>query len=233
MGMGCDAEETSGRYGVYMKKKVYIAVASRHFGHWGMFTGLLHGIAYASQKDYLCSVAPTVGDSLICRARQEILHAFLETDYDYLFSLDDDIQMPPQTIPTLVETEKDIIAGVYRLKNDSGKCALRGIESFKLGDFPNQVKEVMYVSTGCMLISRRAAEKMWNSYPELEYLCNMPGEHRQRRAVYSPFIYKQEYLSEDWAFCQRAIDIGFKIYIHTGIQCGHWGLQCYEPSEEN
>ena len=71
--------------------RVYIACPSRQLGHWGMFTGLLHAIAYCSQNGYMCSVAPVVGDSLIERARQEALHGFLQTDYDYLFSLDDDI----------------------------------------------------------------------------------------------------------------------------------------------
>ena len=43
-----------------------------------------------------------------------------------------------------------------------------------------------------------------------------------------PYIYHNEYLSEDWAFCQRAMDMGHKIYMHSGVQCGHWGLFNYK-----
>ena len=64
-------------------------------------------------------------------------------------------------------------------------------------------------------------------YPDLVYTENISKE--PRFALYQPYIFThptgfREYLSEDWAFCQRAKDIGIPIYVHGGVQCSHWGL---------
>ena len=54
---------------------------------------------------------------------------------------------------------------------------------------------------------------------------------RQKDHSYLPYIYKDEYLSEDWALCQRAEDLGFEIWAHGGVRCAHWGLIKYDFEE--
>lgn len=210
--------------------KIYVSVISRHEGHWAMFTSFQNAAAAAIMKGHQPMLAPHVGDSLVSRARNNCLAAFLQSDADYLFTLDDDIAMPPNTLVDLIEADKDIIGGFYRLKkaiedgdNLVDLIAFRGKEPFDLTE--QKPVEVSYISTGCTMLKRSFVEKMVELYPELHYLEN--GTHEDRWALYQPYIYNSEYLSEDWAFCQRAIDKGFKMWMHTGVLCDHWGLAKY------
>jgi hypothetical protein len=168
----------------------------------------------------------------VSRARNECVAKFLqESDADYLFTLDDDIAIPPNAFVDLIDADKDMIGGIYRLKSeDDSKLAARALYDI---DVDKAVKEkeihpMIYVSTGCILHKRSFIETMWNEYEDLRYVANMvEPPNNERRALYLPFIHRDEYLSEDWAFCQRAKEKGFEIYAHFGVPCGHWGLKEY------
>lgn len=210
--------------------KIYVSVISRHEGHWAMFTAFQNAAGYAIQKGHQPMLAPHVGDSLVSRARNDCLAEFLKSDADYLFTLDDDIAMPATALVDLVEADKDIIGGFYRLKKDPAKdnslvdlIAFRGKGPFNLHD--QEPVEVTYISTGCCLYKRSFIEEMVEHYPDLHYVENLTGNDRW--ALYQPYVYNNEYLSEDWAFCQRAIDKGYTMWMHTGVLCDHWGLSNY------
>jgi hypothetical protein len=215
---------------------VYIGIPSRQQGFWDAYTGLLGAINFAAAKGIFCAIAPHVGSSLICRARQNITWEFLKqhTQCDYFFQLDDDVQLPPDALVKLIEADKDIIGGMYSLKSKAGKIAIRGLnnETFKVSECPDQVKEVQYISGGCVMQTRKNVQEAWDHYKDLYYTDNSEKygkgkKIRQRCALYMPYIYKDEYLSEDWAYCQRLIDMGKKIYVHTGVKCVHHGLAAY------
>lgn len=42
-----------------------------------------------------------------------------------------------------------------------------------------------------------------------------------------PMIYKKEYLSEDFSFCEKARKMGYKIYADSSIKLGHQGNYFY------
>jgi hypothetical protein len=160
-----------------------------------------------------------------------MLRRFLDSDCDYLFTLDDDIELEPDALCKLVEADKDIIGGVYRLKTNEIKqnpYALRFLAEDHTIDY-DQITEVQYLSTGCMLHKRSFIEELVDAYPDLYFYENLTAN--EIPALYMPYIYKREYLSEDWAFCQRAIDAGHKIWLHAGVQCTHWGLHPYKVSD--
>jgi len=203
-----------------------------------MFTSFQVAASNATQAGIMPMLAPHVGDSLVSRARNNVISHFLKTDADYLFTVDDDIGIPHDSIIKLIEADKDIIGGFYRLKQDpkpdeNGEfklvdhIAFRGKEPFNLNS--NTPVEVKYISNGCVMHKRSFIESMVSLYPELYYKENQTGEDRW--ALYQPYVYNNEYLSEDWAFCQRAMDKGFKMYMHTGVLCSHWGLKNYSFQE--
>lgn len=212
-------------------KLIYVNVISRNLGHWAMFTAFQQAASYASLHGYRVMLSPHVGDSLVCRARNTALQDFLDrTNAGWYFTLDDDIAIPPDCFVKLVEADKDIIGGFYRLKKDRKKgdnlaegLAFRIKEPFDLT--VEEPVEVFYISGGCVMHKRSFLEALKTYYPEREYLENVTD--RKIIALYTPFIHPEtrEYLSEDWAFCQRAIDKGFKMWMHTGVCCEHWGLQ--------
>jgi len=180
-------------------------------------------MVFAAKKGINCAFPPRIGESLICRARNNELVTMRQRNFDYLFSIDDDIDIPNYTIAKLIEDDKPIVAGFYRLKTAEPLTAVR-----LPADGPNMaevlqrklVTPAIYVSTGCFLVKREVVEGMITKYPELKYRRNVTND--ECWALYMPFIYKGEYLSEDWAFCQRARDAGFEVWADGGIKCGHW-----------
>ena len=162
----------------------------------------------------------------------------METGRDFLLTIDDDVETSPEFIVQLVKADKDIIGGFYRLKwKEEAHTAVRMPRDRKeeIPDFPeifknNLIVPAKYVSTGCMLVKRQVFERMIEHYKELHYTQNMTM--KPAWALYQPYVYKDEYLSEDWALCQRAEDIGFEIWAHGGVRCAHWGLIKYDFEEE-
>lgn len=217
---------------------VHIDVCSRRAPEWGMILTLQNAMKFAAHDAVSTTLKPRVGESLISRARCNSLVDFIESDRDYLLTLDDDIDVPQDFIIELIAADKDIIGGFYRLKDkDSAHTAIRMPldRKHEIPDFPEIFKNDMivpakYVSTGCMLVKRSVFLRMIGHYKELHYLQNVT--RKQAWALYLPFIHENEYLSEDWAFCQRAEDIGFEIWAHGGVRCAHWGLIKYDFEEE-
>jgi hypothetical protein len=205
---------------------VYVGIPSRTKGYWSMYQGLLANVMNCAQHGINVAIDPKVGCSLICRARQDMTHKFLFENpvATHFFQLDDDVQLPPDAIYKLVSADKDIIAGMYPHKDNRGTIPIRGFDTFKVQDLqPEEIVEVAYLSTGCLMQKREFVQKMWDSYEDLSYEANITSGDKDRRALYMPYIHDKEYLSEDWAYCQRALDIGTKIYLHSGVKCPHWG----------
>ena len=204
---------------------VYISVCSKDRPEWSHVLHLNLAIQQAALHGIRCTMAPTVGEGTVWRSRQDVLVEFMKSKCTHLFSVDDDIDVPGDSIIKLVEADKDIIAGLYRLKSlsyyapavrlqDSSEVAWR--EALKR----QGIEEAIYVSTGCMMVKREVFTDLINKYPELTYTRNVTGDPAW--GLYMPYIHTWECLSEDWAFCQRAIDKGYKIFVHCGIQCAHW-----------
>lgn len=210
-------------------KSVFVTVCTRNTGYWHMFTSFQVAAAHLGQNLKMASkLHPHIGDSLISRARCLMLHRFLQTDCDYLFTLDDDIELPQDAMTKLIQADKDIIGGVYRLKRKEVKAnpyAIRFLDEDRVIDY-DEIAEVQYISTGCIMHKREFIEKLVDQYRGLFFYENLTAN--KIPALYMPYIYNNEYLSEDWAFCQRAIDKGHKIWLHGGVHCTHWGLYPYK-----
>lgn len=215
--------------------KIYVNVISRHQGHWAMFTAFQRAAAFAHMAGHECIIAPRVGDSLVCRSRQASLADFLKSDCEYYFTLDDDIALPDMAFIKLIEADKDFIGGLYRLKtrykpgeNVINLIATRVMPNKDLVLGTETIQEVQFLSTGCIMHKREFLEDMWNKYfDERWYYENQTM--RKVVALYTPLIHpvSHEYLSEDWAFCYRAQQLGYKAYAHCNVLCDHWGLDKY------
>lgn len=155
---------------------------------------------------------------------------FLETDCTHFFNVDADIfffQGDINPIDKLIESDKEIIGGLYVYKKQPCLPTHRTLELQEIyerdGKFPEdykfnipkEVHEVRWLSGGCMMIKREVIKKLMEKYkvPNL------------------PMIYKEEYLSEDFAFCERARNEGYKIYAEPNIKLGHAGTYYFTTED--
>ena len=188
----------------------------------------LRMLDYADGQGIKCELRPRLDESLICRARNRALGDFFYGDWDYLMSIDDDLLFPEDTIVKLVNVDKDIVGGLYRLKTAEYlgiAQRVSGADDWRPLVDSQEVVSADYAATGCMLVKRDVIVSMINHFPELVYSENLSGQPLW--ALYQPMVFNNgefmEYLSEDWAFCERARQAGHSIYLHGGVQGQHWG----------
>lgn len=153
---------------------------------------------------------------------------YTETADDVFLMLDDDIIFSPEEaerLVTLCREGHDIICAGYPVR-DGGHVALRGYghAPFSFGPAEPPV-EIRYASTGFLAVHRRVLDTLIPTLP----LCH----GNQPWAFWPLFDFKtiedeaaggHNYLSEDWNFCQMALDAGFKVWLDPSIRLKHLGL---------
>ena len=176
---------------------------------------------------------PQQGDALMERTRGISASLFLRhTPADVWLSLDSDIVgFTKDGIDELVEqaVEYDIVVGIYICRSVSRtypSSTFRDGQTIEfVGDSTPQ--PIQWGATGCMAVHRRVFEKMAETMPLLH-------KTEGKRAFYPFFqtlIHQHEdepiLLSEDFAFCQRAIDLGFTVHANPALRLGHMGPYIY------
>lgn len=165
-------------------------------------------------------------------ARQVLIDKFLNSGCDYYFTIDADIvYLSSPTIPDpldrLIFLDKDIVGGIYYFKSKPCQPVFRPLDLQKeyeeKGIFPekyewrikNEPFEVQWMGNGFKLMKREVVEKV-----------------RQKILIPNlPMIHMNEYVSEDWAFDQRARDEGFSVWADPEIKLGHVGQHTYTEED--
>lgn len=161
-------------------------------------------------------------------ARNRAATLFLATDIEYLFFVDMDIAFTRQHVFRLFDSDEPIIGGMYFIKTTkrllpcfvhfAGKGGL-----LRTGG----VENVARTGTGFMRIHRSVFEKLKETtatYKDADGLVDYD--------FFPVGPSSDEYLAEDWGFCDLAREAGFKIMLDTGIQVLHEGTAFYPLPEQ-
>lgn len=137
-------------------------------------------------------------ESLVTRARNELVYAFLKSDADYLMFIDADIRFDPRAIIRMLAHDKDVVVAAYPLKQLDWEKIVKAASTTKISpqeaireaamyvinvhkpdadlvgktvdvQIQNGLLEVYDAGTGFMLIKREVIEKMIEAYPETKY----------------------------------------------------------------
>jgi hypothetical protein len=156
------------------------------------------------------------------QARNSIFRRWLEeTDCTHLQMVDTDMGFPPDTIPRLLEHDKDIVGGLYFAGRDRDSVTpnVRVISRREDGtgtleplwDYPlNSLVRVDGVGTGCMLIKREVAEEVWKARGKDHPL-----------PWFAHGVHNGVEIGEDIAFCLTAGKVGFEVWLDTSITYPH------------
>jgi len=187
-------------------------------------------------------------ESLITRARNTLVTKFLDDrDASHLLFIDSDIGYEPRQVLRMLSFDKDVVAGMYPLKeirwDEAAIARARGGEplehaSMRFVGLPCEDDERemengfvtgIYAGAGFLMIKRQVFERMRDSYPYLRYA----AAHNAATPSLSPNQYaffdcvidaaSGEYLSEDYAFCHRWRGLGGKIWLDTEGMLAHIG----------
>jgi|TARA_Y100000310_G_scaffold312222_1_gene359299 hypothetical protein len=148
----------------------------------------------------------------ITNNRNTIVQKFLATDCDYLMMVDSDI-VPPINILNLADFDKDIITPLMFVKQKGMLIPLflkRNRDGmYDAADYLGKVglQEVDATGTGCIIIKREVVEEM---------------KHLFKNRYDEDGI---KVLGNDFAFCQDAKKLGFRVWVHLDYVAGHHSTQ--------
>ena len=133
---------------------------------------------------------------------------------DYLLMIDDDMTFPPDTLDTLLSDKKDIVGVAYHSREREGE--IMSIVETNKNEYINLEKETdpkykktfecYATGTGIILIKTDVFKKVPQPWFEFTYYEN--GKCKE---------------GEDWNFCFKAKDAGYKIYCDPTLKITHIG----------
>lgn len=202
-------------------------------------------------------VSHTFGDSPnVGRSRNMLTRLFLESDCTDLLFIDSDLVFSVEHVKRILSHDEDVVGGLY-FKKAQGKAeaCLNTIKKPIIK--PNGLNQVAYIGTGFMRIKRCVFEEIiarwgdeiaycpdetkdlieynfWNlamntfdsikpTQDRIDGLVKKYGvsEARARKAI------STRWLSEDWWFCQRCMDLGIRVWADRRIALKHSGNVLY------
>lgn len=168
-----------------------------------------------------------IEDSLVSRARNNLVARFLATPFDWLMFIDADIIFTPQAMQTVydfaIANGPGIYAGAY-----PQKCEARTLNCNPAVTAGDGWRRVAETGTGFMLIHRDVFTTMQRAFPNIAYAGDSnDGAGETKYDYFSVGVRGGRYLSEDWYFCQRWQECAGDVWAHTGLNLGHIGQFTY------
>lgn len=165
--------------------------------------------------------------SLLVRERNDLVKAFLETDATHMMMIDSDIGWNPLDIKKLIDHNEDFVASLYPARGPGNCFLFRGVYeegTKKMNPSQKCLLEMEYIPAGFMLLKRTVLEKMIDHFPELYYEPKDESlKHTSGYYLFATEIWEGEFWGEDYVFCRRARQAGFKIWIDPTIPLDHAG----------
>jgi len=159
-------------------------------------------------------------DSLVQRARNDLVKLAIEEKFDYLIFIDSDQEWNPEWIFKLITYKEDVIGATVVKKSDNIAFNVKALKD-GLKQQQNGLIEVECVGTGFLKISKKALQKVWDISPEYK------NEGKTCRMVFDVQLVDGELISEDNVFCQKWRKLSNKVFIDPNMTCNHIGVKKY------
>jgi len=185
------------------------------------------------------AMLPWVGDSAVCRARNGLTRRFLEGDWSHILFIDSDLVFSIEQVQRIMSHPEDVVAGLYCHKKEGDPEIVWNSYAERE---PNErgLLSVRYMGTGFIRIARSVFERMIAAWSEeMAYMPDGSPKGTTEYEFWHMGVYKykdggRRWLTEDWWFCQRCLDLGIKVWADMHILLRHSGnalypLQTQEP----
>jgi hypothetical protein len=169
------------------------------------------------------------GYAAIDQGRNQLASDALLDGYEETMWIDADVEFHPDAIQRLRSHRLPLVCGIYPQKGRQAiACHLMpGTTTLKFGREGGLV-EILYAAAGFLLIRREV-------YLTIQQRLQLPMCNERFASPMIPFFHPMLrpcddghwYLAEDWAFCHRAREAGYKIIADTSIRLWHLGNYAY------
>lgn len=199
----------------------------------------------------------TEGESLVTRARHNLVHLFLMSTCTHMLFWDADLEpLDCSTVRKMLATGKPVVGGAYPYRDGSGRVVVNFLEEdengqeLPLGYHEERTAQVHVDASGCMpvrhiptgflLVERSVIVEMCQARPDLLYVdAGLQPALRgsPRWDLFGTEIRHRNYLSEDWAFCERwrelARDERHQVHVFVDAEFVHHGVTGSKGSLKN
>jgi len=175
------------------------------------------------------TVRRVYGYAAIDQARNDMATDALADGFEETMWIDADISFDPRAVDQLRASQLPIVCGIYARKGRRALAchALPGTEQLVFGVGGGLV-ELRYAGTGFLFVRRQV-------YIDMQARLGLPVCNQRFGRATIPFFQPMVvpdgeghwYLPEDFAFCERARQCGFKIMADTTIRLWHHGSYGY------
>jgi glycosyltransferase involved in cell wall biosynthesis len=167
-----------------------------------------------------------VGNPYVSAARAAMLRKALDVKADVVVFIDHDLSWSPGDLLTLIQTEGEVVAGLYRFKkdeehymgvvdDDNGRVKVRADGCIKATRVP----------AGFLKVTRAAVNRFMVAYPHLMY-----GEASAPSVdLFNHGAHKGAWWGEDYAFSRNWIDAGGEIYVVPDLDLTHHTTEAAYP----
>lgn len=160
-------------------------------------------------------------DSLVQRARNDIVQLALDQQVDDLVFIDCDVDWAPEDFFKLLEYDVDVVGGIYPKKGDEEDYPVKALnQNLKFEE--NGLIEVEGIATGFLRLTRKALQTV--SDDSIEYT----ESHKPKpiKMVFDITVdEKGELISEDIVFCRKWRKLGGKVWLDPSIKLSHVGTK--------
>lgn len=203
-----------------------------------------------------CGVDLMGNESLVPRARNILTARFRKSGATHLLFVDADISFSPEAVFRLLDSDKDIVTGVYPRKSYDWGAVGAKLKTGSCGELAcmmgldyniNIVEETLTAENGCvkvldsatgfMMIKRGVIDTMAEKYKDsLSCVNDLPGNRddptypHEYVALFDCMIdpKTRRYLSEDFAFVRRAQAVGYDVWADLTTPLCHIGTYTYD-----
>lgn len=167
-------------------------------------------------------------DSLIMRARNQLVSDFLASEASDLVMIDSDIGWGAADILRLLQHDAQMVAGVYQRKSDDKvDFAVRFPGGGVVQDRHTGLMAAECVGTGFLRLRRDALELMTAKYQNLRY---QDQTGRTMHCLFDTSFIDGHFYGEDFTFCDRWRAIGGEVWVDPDIRLSHIGSKAFNKS---
>lgn len=199
----------------------------------GMIPSLMVQSLLQLHKPLPCAFM-TVERQRVDKARNAIAMEALRVGADYLFFVDDDNPVPPDTLELFLQDDKDIVIAPILSRNPDATgnhplCAFyaRDVDGIDLRlyepieEFRDEgpLHQIDAGGCGCMLIKTKVLAAMAAKYKQ--YMFEFGDIKLEEKVTVDGQEYDRRTMGEDVEFCERAINLGFEVWLDERVRPFH------------
>lgn len=160
-----------------------------------------------------------IGNPYISAARSYMLRKALDAGADVIVFIDHDLSWRPEDLLTLISTEGDVVAGLYRFKKEPEEymgVIEDGRDFLPICRADGCIKATR-VPAGFLKVTKGAVNKFMSAYPELTY----GPKYSLSVDLFNHGAFNGAWWGEDYAFSRRWIDCGGELWVVPDLSLNH------------